>query len=113
MNNCIKKEVYINEDYVADSTLDIWSTEHPGTVKYILCKCFILKFIFESNEDDKYHFVMNDMVFYEKHLEVNEDNIEECFNNGDQLDMYGSSVGIKYAVYRRSKWYLRVPENKK
>ena len=52
------------------------------------------------------------MVFYEKHLEVAEDNIEECFNKGDQMDMYGSSVAIKYAVYRRGKWYLRVPENK-
>lgn len=112
MNKCIKKEVFVNEDYVADSTLDIWSTEHPGTVQYILCKCFILKFIFESNEDDKYHYVMDDMAFYENHLEVNEDNIEECFNKGEQLDMYGSSVGVKYAVYRRGKWYLRITEDK-
>lgn len=112
MNDYIKKEVYINEDYVADSTVDIWSTEHLGNIQYILHKCSILKFILESNDGNKYHYVMNDLSFYLNHLEVTDENIEECFNNGDQMDMYTSSSAVKYAVYRRGKWYLSLPKDK-
>ena len=106
MNKYSRKEININEDYVADSTIDIWSEEHPGTIRYELYKCFILEFKLASNKDGKYHYIMNGLSFYNNHLEVTDDNIEKYFNNGILLDMHTSSSAVKYAVYEDGDWYL-------
>lgn len=104
----MKKEININEDYVAESTIDIWieNSQQPETIQYILYKCFILEFKLESGKADQYHYVMNRLSFCNKDKEVTEDNIEKYFNNGILLDMHTSSSAVKYAVYEDGDWYL-------
>ena len=52
---------------------------------------------------------MNGLSFYNNHLGVTEDNIEEYFNSGIILDMYTSSAAVKYAIYENGDWYLESP----
>ena len=110
----MKKEININEDYVAESTIDIWSEDNkkPETIQYVLYKCFILEFKLESSKADQYHYVMNRLSFCNKDKEVTEDNIKDYFNNGILIDMYTSSAVVKYAVYEDGDWYISDTINK-
>lgn len=89
-----KKELHIIEENIAGSTLDIWGEKnipHPKLTQYEIYKCFILRYElafsgFINPIVDLYHYTLKDIVYYDKIMEVTEDNIDQCFERGKLID---------------------------
>lgn len=101
-----KREMKINEDYMVESTLDIWCKKreaYPKLIQYEIHKCFILKFElafsgFINPVVDLFHYTLKDIVFCDKIDEVTEDNIEQYYGRGMILDKYTSSAFIRVTI---------------
>ena len=86
--------VHIIEENIAGSTLDIWGEKnipHPKLTQYEIYKCFILRYElafsgFINPIVDLYHYTLKDIVYYDKIMEVKEDNIDQCFERGKLID---------------------------
>ena len=97
-----KRELHINEEYIAESTLDIWCKKrvpYPKLIQYEVYKCFILKFElafsgFINPVVDLFHYTLKDIVFCDNVDEVRESNIENLFEKGIKINKDGTTKFI-------------------
>lgn len=110
-----EKKIKIVEDYISQSTLDIWCEKevfHPKLTQYEIHKCFILKFelahsAFFNPTVDLYHYTFKDIVLCNRIEKVTEDNIIEYFEKGGFVDKKGTTKYIQYTTYEEGEWYVR------
>ena len=109
-----KREVYINEEHIAESTLDIWCKKrvpYPKLVQYEVHKCFILKFElafsgFINPVVDLFHYTLKDIVFLDNVDGVTESNIEYFFEKGFKINKDDAAKFIKKIIFENDKWYV-------
>lgn len=110
-----KREVYINEEHIAESTLDIWCKKrvpYPKLIQYEVYKCFILKFElafsgFINPVVDLFHYTLKDIVFCDNVNEINSKNIANMFESSRKVNKHTRSQFIRSAKYVNGEWYLK------